>query len=881
FPLGDRLGADGRIRGVGGTRNCDWWFTDEAVLLDTAGRYTTQDSQADVDRSAWQGFLALLKKHRRRRPINGVLVAVSISDLLQQTETEIAEHTRAIRQRIQELHGELGVRFPVYVLFTKCDLLAGFVEFFDELGQEGRGQVWGTTFPAETVDDTQTAVRQLAAELTLLEQRVHARITDRLQNERDLKRRDLIYGFPRQLATLRPLVERFVSEVFQPTRFETAAMLRGVYFTSGTQEGAPIDRLMGTLAGSFGIARESVARFSGAGRSYFLSRLFREVVFGEAALAGTDLRAQSRQLWLQRGAYAGAALLTLLVSALWLLSYSRNLALVDEVGKAAQAAQAKLDAIAPGERDVARLMPALDSLRDLPTGYGDAGGTPFLSGLGLSQADKLGPQARSAYLRALGDLLLPTLMARMEEQLRRGEQNLEFLYETLKAYVMLGDRARYDADTVRAWVLLDWQSALARDLGSDRKASLEAHLDALLGHLPDPLPVPLDQAAISHARAALARVPLAARVYARIKVANLSRQVPEFRASEVAGRDAAVAFVRRSGEPLTKGVPGLYTVKGYRQAFQPQVPMVAVDLLREGWVTGGEGVESLDPVKARQLETDVAALYYKDYISHWEAYLADLDLVGFTTLRQGVDVLAVIGGRDSPLKKLLTAVAAETTLETPEAAKALAGKAVEESGTLSAVKSRLTELLQGAGQDQAATPATPAPAGTPVDQRFAELHRLVKADGGPAPIDTVIGLLDETYVQLNSLAAALDRGATALDAATQQGAGGALGKLNLAANRQPAPVNEWMKSVAENSAGLTLGSARNHVNAVWTSQVLPFCKRALANRYPFARGSAQDVTLDDFSRLFGPGGLIDGFFQKYLSAFVDTTQKTWQWRVAG
>jgi type VI secretion system protein ImpL len=574
-------------------------------------------------------------------------------------------------------------------------------------------------------------------------------------------------------------------------------------------------------------------------------------------------------------------LLTLLVSALWLLSYSRNLALVDEVGKAAQAAQAKLDAIAPGERDVARLMPALDSLRDLPTGYGDAGGTPFLSGLGLSQADKLGPQARSAYLRALGDLLLPTLMARMEEQLRRGEQNLEFLYETLKAYVMLGDRARYDADTVRAWVLLDWQSALARDLGNDRRASLEAHLDALLGHLPDPLPVPLDQAAISHARAALARVPLAARVYARIKVANLSRQVPEFRASEVAGRDAAVAFVRRSGEPLTKGVPGLYTVKGYRQAFQPQVPLVAVDLLREGWVTGGEGVESLDPVKARQLETDVAALYYKDYISHWEAYLADLDLVGFTTLRQGVDVLAVIGGRDSPLKKLLTAVAAETTLETPEAAKALAGKAVEESGTLSAVKSRLTELLQGAGQDQAAPPATPAPAGTPVDQRFAELHRLVKADGGPAPIDAVIGLLDETYVQLNSLAAALDRGATALDAATQQGAGGALGKLNLAANRQPAPVNEWMKSVAENSAGLTLGSARNHVNAVWTSQVLPFCKRALANRYPFARGSAQDVTLDDFSRLFGPGGLIDGFFQKYLSAFVDTTQKTWQWRVAG
>ncbi len=31
------------VAGVGGTRYCDWWFTDDAVLIDTAGRYTTQD----------------------------------------------------------------------------------------------------------------------------------------------------------------------------------------------------------------------------------------------------------------------------------------------------------------------------------------------------------------------------------------------------------------------------------------------------------------------------------------------------------------------------------------------------------------------------------------------------------------------------------------------------------------------------------------------------------------------------------------------------------------------------------------------------------------------------------------------------------------------
>ena len=61
FPLADKFGP-GAIRGIGGTRNCDWWFTDDAVLIDTAGRYTTQDSHQAEDKSAWDGFLGLLKK---------------------------------------------------------------------------------------------------------------------------------------------------------------------------------------------------------------------------------------------------------------------------------------------------------------------------------------------------------------------------------------------------------------------------------------------------------------------------------------------------------------------------------------------------------------------------------------------------------------------------------------------------------------------------------------------------------------------------------------------------------------------------------------------------------------------------------------------------
>src|SRR6187551_3063155 len=101
FPLEQRVGK-GALRGVGGTRNCDWWFTDEAVFLDTAGRYTTQDSDRDADAGAWAEFLRLLRRYRRRRPINGVMVAMSVSDLMVLDAAGLRDHIAAVRRRLDE-----------------------------------------------------------------------------------------------------------------------------------------------------------------------------------------------------------------------------------------------------------------------------------------------------------------------------------------------------------------------------------------------------------------------------------------------------------------------------------------------------------------------------------------------------------------------------------------------------------------------------------------------------------------------------------------------------------------------------------------------------------------------------------------------------------
>ena len=147
FPLAAEMGQ-GAVAGVGGTRLCDWWFTENAVLIDTAGRYTTQDSNAAVDRAGWDSFLDLLRRTRPRQPLNGVIVAIALSDIADAPPADRVAHAAAIRRRIKELESRLGIRMPVYALFTKADLIAGFTEFFDDLDRDRRNQVWGVTFPA-------------------------------------------------------------------------------------------------------------------------------------------------------------------------------------------------------------------------------------------------------------------------------------------------------------------------------------------------------------------------------------------------------------------------------------------------------------------------------------------------------------------------------------------------------------------------------------------------------------------------------------------------------------------------------------------------------------------------------------------------------------
>jgi len=478
FPLGDVRG-ERAVQGVGGTRNCDWWFTDEAVLLDTAGRYTTQESDREADAAAWQGFLGLLKLYRERQPLNGVIATLSVYDLLHWTDEEVVQYAEHVRERVRELYERLGVRLPVYLLVTKADLLAGFNEFFAELDAERRAQVWGVTFDASEIA---SAPRGVAArfdqEFALLEKRLYSALPGRLQEERDLQRRASIYRFPQQFLSLGPLISSFLDAGFGSGWTSGAPLIRGVYFASGTQEGSPIDRVLGTLARAFNLERKVQPPNVGSGKSFFLRRLLREVIFGESGLVGVDPRAERNLQAARITALAAIAAAALGVALLWTMSFFGNLAVIERASAGAAAAKRDLDglqAMRPG--DEARLLDALNRLSDLRPR--DARWTLRF---GLSQGDKLGAQAERAYRAMLRETLLPHLAATLEQRLRTAPSA-----EILQGYLALYDNA--DPAAVEKAALTAWKlpEAARAGLGNHLLSALAQRQPTALGPRNDAL----------------------------------------------------------------------------------------------------------------------------------------------------------------------------------------------------------------------------------------------------------------------------------------------------------------------------------------------------------------------------------------------------------
>lgn len=879
FPLADSMGKMA-IGGVGGTRNCDWWFTNDAVLIDTAGRYTTQESDADADNAAWLGFLGLLKKYRKRQPINGAMIAISLSDLLQQDEVTQASHAKAIRRRLNELREKLGVRFPVYVLFTKADLIAGFSEFFDNLGKEDREQVWGFTLPLDTTKGEASPVAAFDSEFALLLGQLNAQSLERIQTETDPQRRSLVAGFPPQVAAMRGVARHFLTEVFQDNRYEQRHMLRGVYFTSGTQEGTPIDRLMLGMARTFGIGRQAIGSGQGQGRSYFLTRLFEGVVFPEAGLVSADDKVERRYRWTKRAAIAATVVVALVTGGLFTRSYLGNQDLIEQASTyvdSYQQVSATLPGSPIGDTDLPPVIDALNILRDMPTNpaLGDPDPERRLT-YGLYQGEVIGTQAAQTYRSALNQRFLPRLLLRLEEQIAANVNNPDLLYEALKIYLMLGLEGPMNTDLVKEWMAIDWSVSFAGPSRAGLRDDLTFHLNALMSQPMEK--IALNGPLVERVQAILSEMPLAQRVYNGIIASSSATSLPKWRLTEAGGPAVARVLVRSSGKPLNDGVEGIFTYSGFHNVFLGEAAGIAKRIQNESWVLGPQGEAEQTAAVLNALSRDVLSLYYNDFVARYDAILGDIDIIPLESLSHAVEVTNVLSGPTSPLVNILNEISRETSLTV--SAEAFDSEAISgATGRIAQMEARNVLSVQGqilleALQSSPSTNGGGAPEipGAYVEERFEWVHTLVeRPEGQDSQMDQLVFVLREVYDELNKMS-------FSGVAATAAEGGSATQRFKQMAARIPGPMERWASQITSTTTGITADGTRSSINQAWQSSVLPFCTQALDNRYPFNRRARADVAIADFQKLFAPGGMIDAFFAQNLSKYVDTGARPWAWK---
>ncbi|HEX3595083.1 MAG TPA: type VI secretion system membrane subunit TssM, partial [Polyangiaceae bacterium] len=471
-------GKSPRVRGTAGTKNCDWWFSKDAILLDTAGRFVTYED----DEVEWLAFLDTLKQYRGKKPLDGLVVAVSIADLVGDPQGgNVEELARKLRAKLDELLARLDMVLPMYVVFTKADLIGGFVEFWSDLNKQQRRQIWGATF---AFDDPRLAEPSVAFDEEFLElvRSAHARLLVRLPDERIGGSRSRVMQFPVELSSLGPVLSRFIGELCQQNPYRDSALFRGFYFTSGTQVGRPFDRVLGNMLASFGLGdRLGDLKDSATAQSYFVTDLFKTIIFRDrdaAIRSGSFARSQVRSQIVIAGAALFAMLAVVVPS---LASFVDNQDLVRTTAR--ELDEARRARLAGSAASVARLDSLLDRVRELETAE-----TRFsISGLiGPYSASMLRPAIHRLYTNELRALVEGPLREQVVAELRSVDRivrlddpdNFWAAYESVKLYVLMTEpehmqSAAPQGDELRKWAVQRLAEEWGKQSGSAGRPELE------------------------------------------------------------------------------------------------------------------------------------------------------------------------------------------------------------------------------------------------------------------------------------------------------------------------------------------------------------------------------------------------------------------------
>ncbi|MDV3504787.1 type VI secretion system membrane subunit TssM [Marinobacter sp. M-5] len=861
----------------------EWWIGDHGVLIDPDGELLSQNqgegATAELQQRLWKHFIQWLERNRPQRPLNGVVLTVDLARLSTGSKQQRKAQAILLRTRLRELMETLGSRLPVYVSFTKLDLLYGFGPFMRTLSKAEREQPLGFTFPLAAQLEGDDWRAEFSDRFTTMVEQLNTRLPDVMAATRDAEERTAVYSFSRQLAGLKPVLEQFLADLLTEDAFSTPALVRGTYFTSVLQEGVPEDAFVSAAAANYHLSGPiQPAQRSGQSASLFIQGLFPDVIYRESGLAGDNRRVvRSRR---RRVAVAAVVALSagLGMTAGWQHYFIKNAA-------AATAVEQRVRSFIDNWRPIgyepdttgSNLLQPLDELREATLAFGDYRQSwPVVTDMGLHQGQKVGPEVEASYLDMLAYQYLPALMLGVMGEMAEAPDHSSERLDHLRVLRMLYDASGRRNDIVADYMSDYWQSQFPGQ--RDLQQRLRSHLDYAMAHtdLADQVrqgDVTADMAlapfrsSVQWAQHELGRIATTERVYEDLE----KEAAREFGSPLDLARASGPAFgtvfttLDERGQPLQDDVaadplviPSLLTREGLDSWFLRKSDDVTELALVDAWVLGRRDDVDFSESDEAKLTADLQSLYAEHYAEAWRRALSRVDMQSFTDFNHGVRVLESLTSGHQPLQQLLGQVTHHTRL-VPDGSD-LDGDSEAESASAKAARKVLEQSSHFAMVQE-------------IDRQFAEFNQLDRKQGdNPSDLEQLMVVLGDLHEYMRGIQESPDRGKAALQAArARMGLQGAdpIFTLQRLADNQPAPLDRMLDKLAAESWRVVLDQAVAQLERQWYREVYQPFQQALARHYPFNPGAGRDAALQDFERFFAPEGVLDTFYTDNLKLFLE------------
>lgn len=686
------------------TRAANLWFARRVVFAEAGGRLLN-------DPGRWQRLVKKLAPGRLKSLGSGeqatraVVVCVDAESFLKPNAAEAVPQTaRKLQARLGEISQQLGISFPVYVFFNRMDRVPYFSDFVRNMSSEEAAQVLGVTLPPAPAAATGVYAEQEAKRLNSAFHNLFYSLCDKrpdyLTRERLAEPIDGVYEFPREFRKLRGLLVQFLVDLARPSQLRTNPFLRGFYFTgmrtivvttttsqtsvmpraATEQITAPTgsattfmkreDMLAQAAASAESMESTQVSEGRKVTQWVFLGHLFSDVLLQDKAALGAS-GTSTKIGYLRRAVLATVAVLSLILSVGFLVSFFGNRSLVSE---ARTAASAILPSEAPGNdlasvdalRRLERLRQSVDTLN-----HYERQGAPLRLRWGLYAGSAIQPDVWRIYFDRFKLLQFGSTQAGLRESLSQlppvpGPNDVYGpVYSALKAYLLTTsnsdkEREKGNPEFLSALLYRRWLGS--RSVEDDRRQLAQKQFDFYSQELAiiNPFAAENDANAIVRARNYLKQFAGNQRIYQSM-LAAASKSTPSLRFNEKYASAGAGEVVSN-----VKEIPGAFTRGGWK-FMQDAIKNPDRYFSGEEWVLGTQTAASVDRAK---LEQDLQAIYVPDYIRQWREFLTATHVTGYAGYPDAAKKLTRTAANSSPLLAALCETSANTAVGSSDLDKA-------------------------------------------------------------------------------------------------------------------------------------------------------------------------------------------------------------------